>query len=326
MVAGLVALGASLVGVPASAQDDGGSVARRHRRHRDHVQVDCPLSLDDPGLVLARVGDTVLTACDLAVARVQRERAGLTGHDLPRILRELVDDALLAEEARARGLTSPSAARALAEALIRREARAALELRRPDDATVERHIREHPEMGVREERVHLRHLVFTTEAEAHAVITALREGARFEDFLSRSIDPLAARDAGDLGLLTPAGATGVPRAVLEAGLSLTTDGAVAEEPVRGFMELQDTSQRSARRRSRRARRVEVWHVVQRLERVPEERLPDAELRARAALRLLRERYVSARNAARAMLATEAARRASASILEAVLARVRLRLP
>lgn len=282
------------------------------------------MPLDDPGLVLARVGDTVLTACDLAVARVQRERAGLAGDDPRQILRELVDDALLAAEAQARGITSPSAARALAEALIRSEALTALDARRPDEATVERYLQEHPEMGLREERVHLRHLVFATEAEARAAIAALRSGMPFEALLPRSIDPLVTRDAGDLGMLTRAGGAGVPRAVLEAGWALTTDGAVTDEPVR--VELRTPSFPGTRRRRARSQTVEVWHVVQRLERIPEERLSEGELRARAVLRILRERYAAARNAARATLATEAARRASAAILEAVLLRARVRAP
>ena len=323
-----LALAALLAGGAARAQDDAGAAAppHRHHHHRDHVRVECPLAVDDPGLVLARVGDAALTACDLAVARLQRERAGLAGGDARAILRELVDDALLAQEAQARGLNSPAAARALAEALIRADARVALAERRPDDETIDRHLRDHPDAGVREERVHLRHLVLPTEAEARAAIDALRAGVRFEDLLPRSIDPLAARDAGDLGLLTRDGATGVPAAVVEAGFALAADGAVSDAPVRGVVESRPASASRERRRRPRARPTEVWHVVQRLERVPEARIPEAELRERVALRILRDRYAAARAEARAALAAEAARRASSAILEAVLLRVRVRPP
>ena len=142
-------LAALLSGAAARAQDDAG--ARHHRHHRDHVRVECPFPMDDPGLVIARVGDTVITACDVAVARVQRMRAGLSGDDLHVILRDLVDDALLAQEAQARGLSSPEAARALADALIRADARVALAERRPDDDDLARHLRDHPDAAVHTE-------------------------------------------------------------------------------------------------------------------------------------------------------------------------------
>lgn len=315
-------LAALLAGAAAHAQDDAG--ARRHHHHRDHVRVACPFPMDDPGLVVARVGDAVITACDVAVARVQRVRAGLSGEDLRAILGELVDDALLAQEAQARGLTSPEAARALADALIRADARVALAERRPDDGDLDRYLRDHPDAAVREERVHLRQLVLPTEAEARAAITALRAGASFDELLPRSIDPLAARDGGDLGLLTREGATGVPAAVVEAGFAIPTDGAVADAPVRGFVPA-PSSRASGRRRSR-TRAVALWHVVQRLERVAESRVPEAELRERAALRMLRDRYATARAQARAALAAEAWQRAATAILEAVLLRVRVRPP
>ena len=316
-------LAALLSGAAARAQDDAGA-PHHHRHHRDHVRVECPFPMDDPGLVVARVGDTVLTACDVAVARVQRMRAGLSGDDLRAILRELVDDALLAQEAQARGLSSPEAARALADALIRADARVALAERRPDDDDLARHLRDHPDAAVREERVHLRQLVLPTEAEARAAIAALRAGASFDDLLPRSIDPLSPRDGGDLGLLTREGATGVPAAVVEAGFAIPTDGAVADAPVRGFVTA--PSSRSSGRRRSRARTVDVWHVVQRLERVAESRVPEAELRERAALRMLRDRYATARAQARAALAAEAWQRAATAILEAVLLRVRVRPP
>jgi hypothetical protein len=318
-----LALATLLVGPVARAQDDAG--VRRHHHHRDHVRVECPFAMDDPGLVVARVGDTVLTACDVTVARVQRMRAGLSGDDLRAILRELVDDALLAQEAQARGLTSPEAARALVDALIRADARVALAERRPDDDDLARYLRDHPDAAVRDERVHLRHLVLPTEAEARAAIAALRAGASFDELLARSIDPLAARDGGDLGLLTREGATGVSAAVVEAGFAIAADGAVADAPVRGTVTVQPPRPPGRRRRPR-ARAVDVWHVVQRLERVPESRIPEAELRERAAIRMLRDRYATARAQARATLAAEANQRASTAILEAVLLRMRVRPP
>lgn len=320
VVAPLV-LALTLAGETVRAQADAGGSHHRHHRPRDHVTVECPLTLDDPGLVLARVGDAVITACDLAVASAQRTRAGLAGDDRRDLLRGLVDEALLAAEAQARGLNPPAAARLLAEALIRQEAHAAIARRRPDDDDFARYLRDHPDAAVREARVHLRHLVLGTEAEARAAIDALRAGATFEELLPRSIDPLASRDAGDLGLLTREGAAGVPAEVVAAGFAIATDGAVADAPVRSL--------RAATSRGRRGRREpssERWHVVQRLGFVPEARLSDGELRDRVTLRILRDRYAAARAEARATLGAEASRRAAGSILEAVLLRVRVRPP
>jgi hypothetical protein len=42
------------------------------RSHHERVPIDSPLRFDEAGIVFARVGSTVITACDLAIARAQR--------------------------------------------------------------------------------------------------------------------------------------------------------------------------------------------------------------------------------------------------------------
>lgn len=295
----------------------------RRREGRDHVEVSCPLAVDDPGLVLATVGDVSITACDLAIAREHRARAGLSV-EAPRVtLQTLVDEALLATEAEHRAPTlEPAVARALAEALVRAQATEAVNQRRPTERELDRWLEEHPESRVRDARVHLRQLVFASELEAREAIRRLRAGTPFEELLERSIDPLAQRDQGDLGLLTVEGATGVLPGVVTAGFALTEPGQVADEPVSGAV----PSRASRSHGSRRGRSAPAgrWHVVQLLERIPEERIDDAAVRARAAERILRDRYAHARSQVRETLAAEFSPRVRAAIVAPAAATVRVR--
>lgn len=298
--------------------------SHRHRHEtRERVEVRCPLSIDDPGLVLASAGGATITACDLAIAREHRVRAGLPDEDLRLTLARLVDEALLAAEAPERAPSlEPAEARALADALVRTLATEAVNARRPTDRELDRWVTEHPEGGVREARVHLRQLVFATEAEARAAIRALRAGTPFEELLERSIDPLASRDQGDLGLLTSEGATGVLPGVVTIGFALTEPGQVADDPVEGFA----PSRSSRGRRTRRGASGSRWHVVQLLERIAEVRLDDAAVRARAAERIVRDRYAHERASVRERLATEFSPRVHAAIDYAAAATVRVRPP
>ncbi len=295
-----------------------------HRRARDHVEVRCPITVDDPGLVLATVGDTAITACDLVIAREHRARAGLTAED-PRVtLRTLVDEALLAMEAPTRAPhIEPAVERALADALLRAEATEAVSARRPTERELDRWLTEHPESRVRDARVHLRQLVFGSELEAREAIRALRAGTAFEELLARSIDPLAERDQGDLGLLTVEGATGVLPAVVTVGFALTEPGQVADDPVEGF-----TRARSSRGRGARAgggrRRALAGTWVQLLERIAEEQIDDAAVRARASERILRDRYATERARVRERLATELSPRVHDAIDLSAAAAVRVR--
>lgn len=294
-----------------------------HRHARDHVEVRCPIAVDDPGLVLATVGDTAITACDLVIAREHRARAGLVAEDPRATLRSLVDEALLAMEAPTRAPhIEPAVERALADALLRAEATEAVNARRPTERELDRWLTEHPESRVRDARVHLRQLVFASESEAREAIRALRAGTPFEELLARSVDPLAERDQGDLGLLTVEGATGVLPAVVTVGFALTEPGQVADDPVEGFTRSRSSRGRGARRG--RAPAGARWHVVQLLERIPEEQIDDAAVRARAAERILRDRYAHARAQVRERLATELSPRVHEAIDLSAAAGVRVR--
>lgn len=303
----------------------------RHHHHRsereapDHVEVQCPVAIDDPGLVLATVGDATITACDVAIVREQRLRAGLGADDTRAMLRGLVDDALLAAEAEAMApRLEPAVARALADALIRDEARSALAERRPTERELDRWLDEHPESRVREARVHLRQLVFASLPEAREAIAALRAGTAFEDLLPRSIDPLAQRDGGDLGLLTGDGAAGVLPGVVTIGFALTEPFSVADDPVQGTVTRGASRGRGGRRG--RGAASSRWHVVQLLERIPEERIEDAAVRQRASDRILRDRYAHARSAARARLGEQFAPQVRAAINHVAVLGVRVRPP
>ncbi len=294
-----------------------------HRADRERVEVACPVALDDPGLVLATVRAARITACDVAIAREQRLRAGMSADDPRAILRSLVDEALLASEAAERApRLEPAVARALADALVRDEARTVLAERRPTRRELDRWLEEHPESRVREARVHLRQLVFASQDDARRAIAALRAGTAFEELLERSVDPLAERDQGDLGLLTAEGAPGVLPAVVVAGFSLTEPGSVVDHPVAGNLRV--SLPRAGGRRRGRARVATLWHVVQLLERVPEERLDDAAVRERAADRILRDRYSRARAEAREGLAERFSPLVHQGIDHAALSRVRVR--
>ena len=300
---------------------------QHHHHHRereapDHVAVQCPLALDDPGLVLATVGAATITACDVAIVREQRLRAGLGADDTRAMLRALVDDALLAAEAEAMPpRVEPAVARALADALIRDEARSALAERRPTERELDRWLEEHPESRIREARVHLRQLVFATLPEAREAIAALRAGTAFEDLLPRSIDPLAQRDGGDLGLLTSEGATGVLPGVVTIGFALTEPFSVADDPVQGAV-----TRGASRGRGGRRAASSRWHVVQLLERIPEERIEDAAVRQRASDRILRDRYAHARTAARARLGEQFAPQVRGAINHVAVLGVRVQPP
>ncbi len=254
----------------------------------------CPVETARADVVVARVAGVGLTVCDVALRAWRRTREGLP----PMSARALVDE-LLAEEGAAalareadRGGSDQAVAEALAEGLLRAEALAALTT--PDDAAVARWYAAHADDFQRPARVRARWLVLRTQAAALTAGAALRSGAAFEDLLGQSIDPLRARDHGDLGELrreeVPAA---VGSAAVEAAFALTEDGAVTERPVRVTI----TTTVVVRRRAR-ARRVAGWAVVQRLGRREAEALPLESVRRRVLHRMMRERYEHAREAAR----------------------------
>ncbi len=252
------------------------------------------METENASVVVARVGGVGLTVCDVALRAWRRTREGLPPLSARALVDELVAEegaAALAREA-ADGGSDRAVTEALAEGLLRAETLAALTT--PDDATVARWYAAHADDFQRPVRVRARWLILRTQAAALTAGAALRAGAAFEDLLGQSIDPLRARDHGDLGELrreeVPAA---VGSAVVEAAFALAEDGAVTERPVRVTI----TTTVVVRRRPRQ-RRVAGWAVVQRLGRREAETLALESVRRRVLHRMMRERYEQAREAAR----------------------------
>lgn len=255
----------------------------------------CPVAVEHAGVEVARVAGVGLTVCDVAVRAWQRTREGLGPLGARALVDELVAEegaaALAREAAAGSGPGDRAVAATLAEGLLRAEALGRVTV--PDDAAMARWYAAHAEDFQRPARVRARWAILRTEAAARAAIAALGRGAAFEEVLAGSIDPLRARDHGDLGELrqedVPAA---VGQAVVEAAFALTEDGSVAERPVRVAV----TTTVTVRRRQR-ARRVAGWAVVQRVGRREAEVLPLEAVRRRVQHRMMRERYEEARVAA-----------------------------
>ena len=79
--------------------------------------------------------------------------------------------------------------------------------------------------------------------------------------------------------------------VVAAGFALPAEGRVVEAPVRVSVTVQPPRAHGQRRRPR-PQTTARWHVVQLMEHIPEERVPEAELRRRVAARMLRDRYAT----------------------------------
>ena len=257
----------------------------------------CPVAVENAGVEVARVAGVGLTVCDVAVRAWHRTRVGLPALGVRALVDELVAEegaaALAREETGAGGLRDRAVAATLAEGLLRAEALARVTV--PDEAAMARWYSAHSDDFQRPARVRARWAILRTERAARAAIAALAAGETdFEAVLAQSIDPLRARDHGDLGELrreeVPAA---VGSAAVEAAFALTEDGAVTERPVRVTI----TTTVVVRRRAR-ARRVAGWAVVQRLGRREAEALPLESVRRRVLHRMMRERYEHAREAAR----------------------------
>lgn len=281
----------------------------------------CPVAVQHADVEVARVAGVALTVCDVAVRAWQRTREGLPALGARALVDELVAEegaaALMREEAPGGGLRDRAVAATLAEGLVRAEALARVTA--PDEAALARWYAAHAEDFRRPARVRARWAILRTQRAAQIAILAMERGAEFEDVLADSIDPLRARDHGDLGELrreeVPAA---VGRAVVEAAFALSEDGEVAPRPVRVAV----TTRVTVRRRQR-ARRVAGWAVVQRVWRREAEVLPLEAVRRRVLHRMLRERYEAAREAAGARWAERLRPQAAAAIAPEGLAAVRV---
>lgn len=282
----------------------------------------CPVAVENAGVEVARVAGVGLTVCDVAVRAWQRTREGLAALGVRALVDELVAEegaaALEREAVGAGGLRDRAVAAALAEGLLRSEALARVTV--PDEAAVARWYSAHSDDFQRPARVRARWAILSTERAARAAIAALTAGETdFEAVLAQSIDPLRARDHGDLGELRREEVpSAVGAGVVEAAFALASDGAVAERPVRVSV----TTMVTVRRRQR-ARRVAGWAVVQRLARREAEVLPLESVRRRVLHRMMRERYESAREAASARWSERLRPQLEAAIDERVLGTVRV---
>lgn len=298
----------------------------------DRVEIDCPVAVDGAGVVLARVGSVTITGCDLAIEWRRQRSAGLRVDDPRALLQGLVDDALRAET-----MTPPPPAHRgqdihrdptidaeLAEALIRREALDALAAERPTDDEVQRYYDAHRDEFTSSERARVRQLLFVDRERAVAAIHALRDGARFEDLLPRSVDPLAARDQGDLGYLVRGGTNeGFPPELIEPAWALQQPGDVIEAPVRVTARASTTVMRRGRLHTS-VRRVRAWCVLQLVDRAPEVVAPLDVARTRILHRLTRSDYLTERQSARVRWEQQLAPQVGEAIRAPVLDLVQLR--
>ncbi|MBI5512916.1 MAG: peptidyl-prolyl cis-trans isomerase [Deltaproteobacteria bacterium] len=262
----------------------------------------CPLGIERPEEVLARVGAVELTRCDVAVRWQQRLREGLRVDDPRALLHELVDEALLASRAVVPA-RDPELDAIVAEALLRRETLAALGPRVPSEAAVERYYREHPEEFRSPARHHLQGLCAPTQRAAEALRRRLLGGEAFSALVAGSTDPNARRDGGDLGFVT-ADTTGLPEALVRAAMALQTPGEVAPRALPVTTVVTPPAQparHGRRRRPPRPRRVSAWWVLQLVERLPEEVVPFEAARRGILSQLTRGRYNTLRRETRARL-------------------------
>jgi len=259
----------------------------------------CSVAFADANVILARVADVTITACDVVVALRRAAREGRSPMSRATALRELVADALMARAAIDRQLErEPTTVRRiddlLASALLNDRAMDAMRGALPDATEVRRYYDTHTDEFNSPERAHLREIVLADEESARR---AIRDAATTPfDALVRERTTTAAgrRDEGDLGLVPRGGSDRVPRGLADAGFAIVDPGGVHPEPIRV-----ETLERVGRRH--RERTVVAWHVVQLLGRLPAERVPFTIAGPRISHRLTFQRFATARAAAREAL-------------------------
>lgn len=277
----------------------------------------CPLPVAQPDLVVARVGRTRVTACDLALEWRRRTQAGLRVESPARLAQALVRDILMSTRAPMPLPTDSDLAGTLAEALFRSEAAAAMPRVDLSDEALSRYAEAHRGQFIRDARLHARALALPSREAAAAAIQALRDGTPLSSLAETSPVSELRRDQGDLGLLREDDAAGAPAAVADAARSLTRDGEVYPEPV----QVQGPTTR--RRRRARGAAPARWWVIERIERVSDEPMPEDSIRRRVAQRLLRDRYRDALREAEARLRESVAERARAAVITRALEAVRI---
>ncbi len=217
------------------------------------AQVDTPEQQEDPNdaKVVARVGESVITAGELRRALAQTPRSvlaqfGSTPDEIRKnyLDRVLVRDALFAEEARARGIESQSdvrdrelgAMRAMLVDDVRREAGA----KKISDADVKSFFESNPDRFVTPKRIQIQRILVATEAEASALIADLGERPdpkRWNDAArEKSLDKANNLRGGALGLVAEDGSTGQAETKVDpaifAAADAVKDGTIVPSPVR----------------------------------------------------------------------------------------------
>jgi peptidyl-prolyl cis-trans isomerase C len=317
----------SAVGAPAPppaahGHDEGDAAAQLATVTVEHAQgSECPIAFTDADAVLARVGDIVITACDVVLADRHDRREGLSMRTPQQILRSLVDDALLADAARMHALDrDPTVERrireVLAEAIVQSETRARSAAAVPDDAALRSYYDAHTTEFTFDERVHLREIVVASEQEARDVLRDAQTTA-FETLLTRSRSPDATRDQGDLGLVPRGGNDRVSAAIATAAFALTEPQAWVGEPIR-------VESNVPVGRHGRMRREITWHAVQYLGSVPERVLSFDEARDLIRHRLLFGRVQTERTAVMQELTAHARSSTEVRFDMRAIGRVRLR--
>lgn len=291
----------------------------------------CPVVAPHADTVIARVDGDTITGCDVYVAWHRATRVGLREDDPARLFARLLADALRAAAVRRGGGGRDGGVdlaldRVLAEALLRQEALDAMPqapAAAPADPAAEGLAvdPEPPQVATATTPatspwVRARALVLPSRPAALAAIAALRGGATFESLLPRSIDPNAARDQGDLGMVPPEGNGLVPGAVARAVFALTAPGEVGATP----LEVSRTVTYTVRRRTR-TRRVSGWWVVVLVERAEG---TGAGVGSGVSARRARDRYMHLRAAARLRWQEQLAPRVRAAIVPGALEQVRVR--
>jgi len=173
------------------------------------------LSPDEADPVVARVNGTVIRRSDVEREFIAQDDDALdattmTPEDFDRIREELIDQRLLAMEARARGLhQSEEARRRMAQAQERILGNVLVDEvldEAADEATLRRIYEEQIRLISLGDEVRARHLQVSTREEADAAKALLDEGADFATMaVGISLDAATRLEGGDLGYFTRAG-------------------------------------------------------------------------------------------------------------------------
>lgn len=185
--------------------------------------------------VVARVDGVEITAADVdAAAEFYGARLDSIPADarLSLLVDVLIDMKLAANAARTANLTEDEGykrrmaffdGQTLHTLLLDREV-----AKRVDDAAVRRAYDEHIAGLPKVEEIRISHILVATEAEAVAIIDAIKAGADFASLAKeKSLDQSSRENRGDLGFA----ATGAMMAELEAAIAGLAAGMVADQPV-----------------------------------------------------------------------------------------------